>query len=93
MRPIIPLSVAAAKGKKAITVYFVVDTGAPLTMMTANVREAIFGSIPFGLSREIEICGLPTTCVRSEHLSKQFERVNLLGMSFLKRHSISYVAR
>ncbi len=76
---------------QAINVVFLLDTGSPVSYLSAKAMEALIGNPEGGLPRQLPVL-VQSRKVTTFHLSppdKHFADVNVLGMDFMLKNTLS----
>ncbi|KAI6237190.1 hypothetical protein M3Y95_00239200 [Aphelenchoides besseyi] len=87
-RFVVPLKVRAHPESKDIVVYFVVDSGAPVTSFGEKTAEKLFGNKK---PETAIIQDIPVSCTSSGMIHKAFQNVNFLGSNFLLDSNIAII--
>ncbi|KAI6183689.1 hypothetical protein M3Y97_00516000 [Aphelenchoides bicaudatus] len=87
-RFVVPLKVRSHAKSTDLVVYFVVDSGAPLTSFGEKTIEKLFGNKE---SDTVIIQDISVFCRRSGDFNEALKNVNLLGSQFLLRSKTSII--
>ncbi|KAI6213407.1 hypothetical protein M3Y94_00146500 [Aphelenchoides besseyi] len=87
-RLVVPLRVRAHPESKDLIVYFIVDSGTPMTSFGEKTAEKLFGGKNFDTAI---IQDVSVSCSRSEDFGAALKDVNLLGNDFLTRLDASII--